>query len=458
MTPIAAALAAARPAVERISAEVWDLVELSLEERESAKVHVRELVAAGFEVSTGTSGVETAFLAEKRFGDGPVVGFLSEYDALPGLGNEAVPRRQPRADEKTSGHGCGHNLLGAALTGAAIATANALESEGGAGTVRVYGCAAEEAEGAKVYMARDGLFGDVDACLHWHPWSIAAVMNMRLAAVNTVRLAFHGRTAHAGMEPWSGRSALDALELAAHAINLMREHIEPTARTHYIYENGGDAPNVVPDYARMLLLIRDIDRAHVVATTEWVKQIAEGAALATQTRAEADVFFGMYDLLPNAPLAERMQRHLDAVGVPEWTAEEQAFARETQANMSLPEAGLCTECVPLQPEIAIGGSSDVADVSWNTPTMGVVMPTVPLGVSMHTWAVTACGGMSIGLKGALAATDVLTRTALDVLSDAELRAAARADFERRTEGFEYVSPIPEGQTGPRGYRLPTSPP
>ncbi|HEU0304139.1 MAG TPA: amidohydrolase [Gaiellaceae bacterium] len=458
MSTVAAALDAARPAIERISAEVWELAELSLEEHESAKVHVRELEEAGFEIATGTAGVETAFLAERRFGDGPVVGFLAEYDALPGLGNEAVPRQQPRGDGNTSGHGCGHNLLGAALTGAAIAAANALEAGGGSGTVRVYGCAAEEAEGAKVYMARDGLFEDVDACLHWHPWSIAGVMNMRLAAVNTVRLAFHGRTAHAGMEPWSGRSALDALELAAHAINLMREHIEPTARTHYVYEEAGEAPNVVPDYARMLLLIRDIDRAHVVATTEWVKQIAEGAALATQTRAEVDVFFGMWDLLPNTPLAERMQQHLEAVGVPAWTDDEQAFARECQANMGLPEAGLATHVVPLQPEVAIGGSSDVADVSWNTPTMGVVMPTVPLGVSMHTWAVTACGGMSIGLKAALAATDVLTRTALDVFADAELRAAARADFERRTEGVEYVSPIPEGQAGPRGYRLPATAP
>jgi aminobenzoyl-glutamate utilization protein B len=458
VSTVAAALDAARPAIERISAEVWELAELSLEEHESAKVHVRELEEAGFEIATGTAGVQTAFLAERRFGDGPVVGFLAEYDALPGLGNEAVPRQQPRRDGKTSGHGCGHNLLGAALTGAAIATANVLEAVGGSGTVRVYGCSAEEAEGAKVYMARDGLFEDVDACLHWHPWSIAGVLNMRLAAVNTVRLAFHGRTAHAGMEPWCGRSALDALELAAHAINLMREHIEPTARTHYVYEEAGEAPNVVPDYARMLLLVRDVDRAHVIATTEWVRQIAEGAALATQTRAEVDVFFGMWDLLPNTPLAERMQQHLEAVGVPAWTDAEQAFARECQANMSLPEAGLATHVVPLQPEVAIGGSSDVADVSWNTPTMGVVMPTVPLGVGMHTWAVTACGGMSIGLKGALAATDVLTRTALDVLADAELRAAVRADFERRTEGVEYVSPIPPGQTGPRGYRLPATPP
>lgn len=449
---------ATHPVIERICTEVWELAELSLREVESAKVHVRELEAAGFAVSTGSAGIETAFVAERRFGDGPVVGFLSEYDALPGLGNAAVPRQEPRADGNTNGHGCGHNMLGAALTGAAIAAANVLEADGLPGTVRVYGCAAEESEGAKVYMAREGLFDDVDACLHWHPWSIAGVMNMRLAAANAIRIAFHGKTAHAGMEPWSGRSALDGLELTAHALNLMREHVEPTARIHYIYEAGGEAPNVVPDYARMLLIVRDIDRAHVVATTEWVRQVAEGAALAAQTTSEVDVFFGMHDLIPNTPLAERMQEHLGRVGTPEWTDEEQAFARECQANMDLPELGLASDVIPLQPEVAIGGSSDVADVSWNTPTMGVVIPTVPLGVSMHTWPVTACGGTSIGVKGALCAAQVLGLTALDVLTDDELRDAARADFARRTQGFEYVSPIPAGQTGPRGYRLPASAP
>ena len=457
-TDVLASLEATRPVIERISAEVWDLAELSLEEVRSAAVHVRELEAAGFRVETGTAGVATAFVAERRLGDGPVVGFLSEYDALPGLGNAAVPRQEPRADGNTNGHGCGHNLLGAALTGAAIASAGALEANDLPGTVRVYGCAAEETEGAKVYMARDGLFDDVDACLHWHPWSVAAVMNMRLAAANAIRIAFHGKTAHAGMEPWSGRSALDGLELTAHGLNLMREHVEPTARIHYIYEHGGEAANVVPDYARMLLLVRDIDRAHVIATTEWVRQIAEGAALATQTTAEVDLFFGMHDLLPNSPLAERMQEHLTRVGAPDWTEEEQAFARECQANMDLPELGLFADVVPLQPEVAIGGSSDVADVSWNVPTMGVVIPTAPIGVSMHTWPVTACGGTSIGVKGAVAAAQVLALTALDVLTDDGLRTAARADFERRTEGFEYVSPIPAGQGGPRGFRLPVAAP
>ena len=181
-TSVLALLETTRPIIERISTEVWNLAELSLEEIRSAEVHVRELEAAGFTVETGTAGIGTAFVAERRFGDGPV-GVLLEHDALPGLGNAAVPRQEPRADGNPNGHGCGHNLLGAALTGAAIASARALEANDLPGTVRVYGCAAEEAEGAKVYMARDGLFADVDACLHWHPWSVAAVMNMRLAAL-----------------------------------------------------------------------------------------------------------------------------------------------------------------------------------------------------------------------------------------------------------------------------------
>ena len=451
---ISAAIEAARPAIERICAEVWDLAELSLQEVQSAQVLMRELQAAGFTItSTGTSGVPTAFVAEwSQSRGGPIVGFLPEYDALPGLGNAAVPRQEPRADGKTSGHGCGHNLLGAGLVGAAIAAKHEMQARGITGTLRVFGCASEETEGAKVYMARDGLFNDLDACLHWHPASIASVINLRLAAVNSMRLEFHGRTAHAGMDPWNGRSALDAMELAAHALNLMREHIEPTTRIHYIYEAAGVAPNVVPDYARMWLLVRDTDRARVVATTEWVRQIAEGTALATQTKANVIVYFGMHDLLPNAPLAERMQAHLERVGALAWSQEEQVFALQCQKEMGLPEHGLATKVLPLMLEQAIGGSSDVGDVSWITPAMGISMPTMPLHTPLHTWATTACAGMSIGVKATIAAAEVLALTALDILIDAGLRAAARADFARRTEGFTYVSPLPPEQRRP--YDLP----
>jgi aminobenzoyl-glutamate utilization protein B len=436
--------------VERLAAEVWQLAEVSFHERGSAQAHLQALHAAGFRtVSTGSAGVPTAFVAEwTGTGGGPAIGFLTEYDALPALGNEAVPRREPRADGVTSGHGCGHTLLGAALTGAAIAAKETAAAQGLPGTIRVYGCAAEETEGAKIYLARDGLFDDLDACLHWHPGPIAAVAHVRLASTALLKIEFHGRSAHAGLEPWKGRSALHAMELAAHGLNLMREHLEPTARVQYVFEAGGEAPNVVTDYARMFLVLRDLDRPRVVATTDWVRQLAHGAASAMQTTADVVVYAGMHDLLPNTPLAERMQQHLEQVGVPAWDEEEQAFARECQRNLDVPEAGLAQGVLPLLPEPAIGGSSDVAEASWITPTMGFAMPTMPLGVPLHTWAVTACGGMSIGLKGALAATDVLTRMARDLLVDADLVAAARADLDRRRGSYRYVSPLPPEQRHP----------
>jgi aminobenzoyl-glutamate utilization protein B len=440
-----------RAVVERLAAEVWQLAEVSLQEVESCKAHRRELEAAGFTtVSTGSAGVPTAFVAEWSAGEGgPTVGFLPEYDALPGLANQAVPRREPRADGVTSGHGCGHNLLGAALTGAAIAAKDISESLDLGGTIRVFGCAAEETEGAKVYMARDGLFDELDACLHWHPAPLAAVANARLASTNLIKIEFHGRTAHAGLEPWKGRSALHAMELAAHGLNLMREHLEPTARVQYVFEAGGDAPNVVPDYARIFLILRDVDRARVVATTEWAREIAEGAARATRTRAEFVVHSGMHDLLPNTPLAERMQRHLEDVGAPSWDSDDQLFAQGCQRELGIAETGLATTVLPLPDEPALGGATDVAEASWITPTMGITMPTMPLGVPLHTWPVTACAGMSIGLKGAHAATDVLTRMALDLLTDDQLRADAYADLERRRgAGYRYVSPLPPEQRHP----------
>ena len=449
---ISQAMNHSRPVIERISAEVWQLAEVSLEEVQSVAVHIRELEAAGFTLtSRGTAGVPTAFVAEWRQGHGgPKIGFLPEYDALPGLGNAAVPRQELPAGGQTSGHGCGHNLLGAALTGAAIAVKRVMEAEAIAGTLRVYGSAAEETEGAKLYMAREGLFDDLDACFHWHPAPIAAVINVRMAANDAMKIEFFGRSAHAGLEPWKGRSALDAMELAAHGLNLMREHVEPTARLHYIYESAGQAPNVVPDYARMWLVVRDVDRRHVVATTDWVRQLAEGVALATQTQAKVNVYLGKHDLLPNTPLAERMQALLKHVGVPAWSDEEQTFARACQQQLGLAEKGLATTIIPLMKEPTLGGSSDVADVSWITPTMGIAMPTLPLDVALHTWPVTACAGMSIGLKGTLAATEVLALAALDVLTDDELRAAARADFAKRTDGFTYVSPLPPEQKQPHG--------
>lgn len=430
------------PVITRIANEVWQFAELSLQEIKSAQLITCILEEQGFTItSKGTAGVPTAFIAEYSNGS-PTLGFLVEYDALPGLGNEPVPYWEPRKDRVTSGHGCGHNLLGAGSTGAAIALKNVLAEQKLPGTIRVYGCAAEETEGAKVYMAREGLFTDLDAALHWHPSSSAEVSNYRSAALDQLIIKFFGKGAHAGGSPWLGRSAVHAAELFAHSINLMREHVEPTARLHYIYESAGLAPNVVPDYARICLYVRDSDRAHVEASTAWVKQIAEGAALATQTTSKVLVYTGIYELLPNTPLAERMQANIEKVGTPTFTNAEQDFAREIQRNYGVEQAGMAVETMPLGDEnTSMGFSTDVGDVSWNTPTMGCGMPTMPIGVSVHTWAATACHGMSIGLKGALQAARVLAWTGFDIMTNAELRQTARADFERRVRERPYISPL-----------------
>jgi len=453
--PASAAVAAravesVREPILRISREVWTNAERTLAEEKSAAIHVRELRAAGFRVTTGTANVPTAFLAEWSQGSGgPVIAFLPEYDALPGLGNAAEPRQTPGPTGVEVGHGCGHNLLGAGCTGAAFALKRMMEQDRTPGTIRVFGCAAEEGGAVKVYFVRGGLFDDVDAAISWHPAPVAATGAISTAANNGIRIRFHGRTAHAGVEPWAGRSALKAAELFTHGINLMREHIQPTARLHYIIESGGTAVNVVPDFAEVLLTIRDRNRENVVAMTEWAGQVAEGAAMATQTKAEFQVFSGVHQLLPNDTLIAAVHRHMSATPIA-WTDEEQAFARTIQKAMTLPERGLAQRVLPVLGEITTGGGSDCGDVSFVTPLAIFGWPTMPLGVSLHTWGVTACGGMSIGEKGALAAAQVMAGLGHDLMSNADLRRAAKADLVRRRGDYRYVSPLPPNQRRPPG--------
>lgn len=446
----ARAVEGVREPILRISREVWANAERTLAEEKSAAIHVRELQAAGFRVTTGTANIPTAFLAEWSQGSGgPVIAFLPEYDALPGLGNAAEPRQTPGPTGVEVGHGCGHNLIGAGCTGAAFALKRMMEQDRTPGTIRVFGCAAEEGGAVKVYFVREGLFDDVDAAISWHPAPVAATGAISTAANNSMRIRFHGRTAHAGVEPWAGRSALKAAELFAHGVNLMREHIQPTARIHYIYENAGTAVNVVPDFAEMLMTIRDRNRQSVVAMTEWAGQIAEGAAMATQTRAEFQLINGVHQLLPNDALIAAAHRHMSVTPI-EWMAEEQTFARAVQKAMNLPERGLAQRVLPVLGEITTGGGSDCGDVSFVTPLAIFGWPTMPLGVSLHTWGVTACGGMSIGDKGALASAQIMAGLGHDLMTNAELRRAAKADLERRRGDYRYVSPLPPDQRQPPG--------
>lgn len=432
------------PIIKNTALTLWKHSELPLVELKSSAHLMNVLEDNGFTIkSKGTAGVPTAFVAE--YGSGkPVIGIMTEYDALPGLGNEPVTGKTPREDGVTSGHGCGHNLIGAGGLGAALAIRNLIEENNTSGVIRVFGAAAEESEGAKVYMAREGVFNDVDAMLHWHPMNVAGLWYARTAAVGMLYVEFNGKTAHAGLEPWKGRSALDAVELFTHGVNMMREHVEPTARLQYIIPKGGVAPNVVPDFATVKMFYRDIDRAHVEKSMLWLKQIAKGAALATQTETLAVDYFGMHDLLPNTTMAIRMQQHLEAVGIPSYTDEEIAFAKEIQKSAGVEATGMTKDIVPLPEKVpTMGGSTDVGEASWITPTMGTFMPTMPENIGVHTWMATSCHGMSIGYKGAINAAKVLTATGWDLLTDPEFMAEVKAEFKERIKGFTYKSPIPD---------------
>jgi aminobenzoyl-glutamate utilization protein B len=442
----AKAVASLRDPILRISRETWENAELSMFEDVSHQIHLREIEAQGFTVtSRQTSGYPTAFIAEWTQGSGgPVIGFLPEYDALPGLGNAAEPRQTPGPKGVEVGHGCGHNVIGAGCTGAAFALKAMMQADGTPGTVRIYGCASEEAQGVKVYMVRDGYFDDCNAAIAFHPAPVAVTGAIKTAANDAIRVMFRGRTAHAGNTPWDGRSALKAAELFGHGINLMREHIRPTARLHYIYEAAGVAPNVVPDFAQVWLTIRDVNRPQVEAMTEWASQVAAGAAMATQTEAEFLNYYGMWDLLPNDTMIGLMHRHMTAHGL-QWTDAEQAFAKGCQKEMGLPEVGLATDVLPVVGEITAGGSTDIGDISYVTPVGLFGWPSLPQGVSLHTWPVTACGGMSIGDKASLDCATIMAGAGYDAMTSPDLLAAAKADLVRRRGEIVYKPAIGKDQ-------------
>jgi aminobenzoyl-glutamate utilization protein B len=449
--PAEAAVAQHRDAILRISREVWELAELSIVEVDSFRVHLRELEAAGFTtVSTGTSGYPTAFVSEWSQGSGgPVVAYLPEYDALPGLGNAPEPRQTPAASGNTNGHGCGHNMLGAGCTGAAIALKSMMETTGTPGTVRVFGCASEEAQGAKVYFVRDGLFDDVDVALAWHPAPFAGAGEIMTAANVAVKVRFAGRTAHAGNTPWDGRSALKGAELFGIGIQFMREHMLPTTRMHYIYESAGVAPNIVPDEAQIWLTLRAENVDEVQRVAAWARDVATGAGLMTQTEATFEIYYGMHDILPNGPMIDLVLSHMNA-RPPEWTEAEQAFARACQAEMGLSETGLATSVLPRVGPTKVGGSSDLGDISKVVPLGVFGWPTAGLGTSLHTWAITACGGMSIGDRASLDTARILAGAGFDAMTDPAIRAAAQADLETRMAGKTYVPLLPADRTEPLG--------
>ena len=435
--------------IDDMATKLWEYSEISLHENRSAALLIARLREAGFEVETGVAGMPTAFVA--TYGKGsPVVGILAEYDALPGVGNEPVPERKARADGVTSGHGCGHNIFGAASVGGAIALKELMEKENLKGTLKLFGTPAEETIIGKVYMAKAGLFDGLDAVIEWHPGDENEVRNQTGRAMNSFEVEFFGQAAHGAADPWNGRSALDAVEMMNYGVNMMREHIQPAARIHYVIPNAGDAPNVVPEYAKVWYFVRDINRAEVDKLYARILKIAEGAALATETTHKVHLITGVHEYLLNRPMQEALAKNLELVGAPKFTEKEQEFARSLQRSLNKQEKGFNDKIKPLadKPEEVKGGSTDVAEVSWIAPTAAFAIATAAQDIPWHSWAATACHGTPAGRKGALVAAKVIAATGLDVLTKPALVKEAKEFFLKATDGKPYQSPIPADQKPP----------
>ncbi|MFQ5674414.1 MAG: amidohydrolase [bacterium] len=435
-----------QPLIDEISSTLWDYSETALHETRSAKFLISKLKDAGFSVDEGVANLPTAFVA--TYGSGsPVIGILAEYDALPGVGNQPVPKKQARTDGVKSGHGCGHNLFAAGSVGGAIALKNLLEQNNIKGTLKLFGTPAEETVVGKVYMARAGVFAGLHAVIDWHPSDDNKVKNQAGRAMNNFEVEFFGQAAHASADPWNGRSALDAVEMMNYGVNMMREHIKPTARIHYVIPNAGEAPNVVPEYAKVWYYVRDINREEVRKYYNRILKIAEGAALATRTTYKVNLITGVHKYLLNRPMQEAIQANLELVGAPKFTPEEQEFARSLQRFVKKEEKGFSTEIkkLPAEPGPVEGGSTDVAEVSWLVPTAGFSVTTAAEDVPWHSWATTACHGTDAGRKGALVAAKVIAATGADLFTNKKLLKEAQTFFAKASEGKPYVSPLDEGE-------------
>ncbi|UCE02622.1 MAG: amidohydrolase [Candidatus Latescibacterota bacterium] len=437
-----------------VNHRIWSHPEVGLQEHYSSAQLATLLERAGFEVERGVAGMPTAFVASAGQGR-PIVGILAEYDALPGVSQAPTPDRRPREEnpELDAGHACGHSIFGTASTAAAIATWEGLQSAGLGGTIRLYGTPAEETGVGKVYMVRAGLFSDLDAAFHWHAGDKTRVSYSTCKAVISVKYRFSGLNAHASLSPHQGRSALDAVELMNVGANYLREHLREDARIHYVITEGGGQPNVVPPTAEVWYYLRaDVhqDAEHML---ERMREIADGATRMTRTTVEERIDADSFELLPNRPLSELLQRHLDRVGPPLFDERERAFARSTQVDLpDAPEEPLFTDVMPLPDRPwHIKASTDVGNVSWQVPTGGINVACYTNGAPGHSWQIVACTGMSIGEKGMIVAARTLAGAALELLADKTLLDDARRDFDARRGS----SPVPRSVL-PQDQEVPTA--
>jgi len=445
----------------KLARDIWNNPELALQEFSASDLIASELEKAGFGVKKGVGQMPTASVASWGEGE-PIIAILGEYDALPGLSQKVFAEKEPIV-EGGPGHGCGHNLLGVASLGAALAVKEAMKENNIKGTVRYYGCPAEEVLVGKTLMARDGVFDDLDAAITWHPWYTNSVWWSSSNALNSFKVNFHGVAAHAAEAPEAGRSALDAVVLTDVGINYLREHIIPEARIHGVITSGGSAPNVVPSYAQAWYFVRAPRRDQVEEIYQRVLDIIRGATLMTGTTSDLEFLTACYNYLPNDVIGEIMLEKMKRVGPPKFSDEDKTFAKQLIATLSpgelekslryfrltREEAGdLCDRAFDQVGGLNIKGgvmegSTDVGDVSQITPTGQITTACMPLGVVAHSWQNTASAGSNIGFKGMMFAAKVLAFTALDLMTKPDLLKAAQDEFEKAIEGKKYTSPLPK---------------
>jgi len=433
-----------------LSRQVWGFAETALRETRSSRVLSDYAEAHGFEVERGVAGMPTAFIA--RYGSGrPVIGIVGEFDALPGLSQKAQPEKEA-LEPGAPGHGCGHNLFGAASLGAALAVKNLIEKGELKGTIIFFGTPAEEAVGGKSYMVREGLFRSVDAVLAWHPDTQVSAETDSSQAMVDLKIEFFGKAAHAAFDPWNGRSALDGLEIFTNALNMMREHVKPSVRMHYVITDGGQVPNVVPEHAALWCWLRDSKHEGVDELLERARKIAEGAALAAGVTSKLSVQGGSPEMLPNMTGSRVLQQNLEWLGPVPFSADEVAFAKNLQAEAGVEPKGLDAAVQPFDddPGEPEGGSTDVADVSWTVPTIHLTVATAPAGVPWHSWAVVAASGSPVGQRGMVYAAKALAATMVDYFQQPETLKAMREEFEASTKGRPYKAYIPAGIPSPPG--------
>lgn len=440
-TPTDAYLDQTRPRWEQVSRQIWDFAETALQEKKSAAYLADLLTKEGFKVERGIGGLPTAFVATAGSGS-PVVGVLAEYDALPELSQKAGEPQKAPLVQGAPGHGCGHNLLGTAAVAAAVAANKNRIEKKLPGTIQVFGTPAEEMLVGKTFMLGGGAFKNTDVALSWHPDDKNEINVGKRLALTATEVEFFGKTAHAAASPWLGRSALDAMELFEHAMSLMREHILPTARIHRVIKNGGAVANVIPDYSKVQVWLRDVNGASVDQMIARMRKAAEGAAMATETRAKVVVLASVREPISNEVLGRLMQKELERVGVPRFDERDAELARAIQKDLGLEPAGLSSEILPYGPGHGSTASSDIGEVSAALPLAELGIAVRPLGTAAHHWAQTTCAAHPMGLKGMLVAAKVMSSSMVDMLVDPAIVAAAKAEFAKSTKGKAWVNPLP----------------